>query len=321
MSAPERDEKSGRVDLSVLIVDTNELRVLAPCLKSVFEQTTGISFEVIVIDNASTDGSAEWLEREYPHVRVLRNASNLGFAGSNNRGIKIAQGEYVILLNPDTEVLDGALQKTVEFMGREGSIGIAGCRLLYPTGRTQESVRSFPSVWNLFCEATFLYLLFPRSKTIGRYYMSDFDFSKDQKVDWVSGAYFMIRRQLIEKIGILDERFFMYSEELEYCFRAREAGFSTWYFSGASTVHHWGGPRTTNRRLIFWAHKSQALFIKKHFRGFRRQLMLGFKYLGVALRVPVYFIAAIGTLNGKYLLKSWVCLRSVPKLLCNSPDW
>ncbi len=309
------------MDLSIIIVNTNEGHVLVPCLRSVIQQTRDISYEVIVVDNASTDGSAEILAAEFPSVRVIRNSSNLGFAASNNRGIQIARGNFVLLLNPDTEILDGGLQKTVAFMIEHPKAGIVGCKLFYADGKVQHSVRAFPTPWNIFCEASFLYLVFPKSHLFGQYHMTWFDYSTTEAVDWVSGAYFMIRREVIDRLGGLDERFFLYSEELEYCYRTRQLGYTVVFYPGAAIVHHWGGPRTKNKRLIFWGHHSQVLYIKKHFRGLRRFSMLALKYAEVAIRVPVYAVAGLVTLNGRYILKTNAYFVTFWKLLLNRKDW
>lgn len=293
------------IDLSVIIVCTNEWHVIGPCLKSIYEQTSGLSFEVIVVDNASTDGSVSNIGKNYPSVRLIVNERNLGFAAANNRGIQQASGRYVLLLNPDTEVLNGALQKTVAFMAANENASIVGCRLLYSSGALQPSARSFPTVGNIFFESTFLYLLFPRSRVFGRYYMTWFDYRTNLEVDWLCGAFLMIRRELIEAIGILDERFYIYTEEVDYCFRAREAGFHVWFFAGSEILHHWGGPRVTNKHLVYWIHRSQLLFLRKHLKGLRRVGCVVLKYSGMALRVPVYLVGGVMGLNRRMLWKAY----------------
>ncbi len=302
------------VQLSVIIVNTNEEHVLRPCLRSLYEQVRDIDVEVIVVDNASTDQSVPMLRQNYPQVRILLNERNLGFAAANNVGIRKATGNYVLLLNPDTEILNGAIQKTVRFMEDHPTVGIAGCRLRYPSGRVQPSVRSFPSLSNLFYESTFLYRVFPRSKAIGRYYMSYFDYQSDLEVDWVCGAFFMIRRSVIEQVGILDERFYMYTEEVDYCFRARKAGYHIWFFAGAEIVHHWGGPNVSNKRLVYWGHRSQLLFLRKHFAGIERIGCEALKYFGVLVRIFVYLAGGLVLFNRRLVWKAYSYTYALLKL-------
>lgn len=303
------------VDLTVIIVNTNEKHVLYPCLISIFRETKEIVFEVIVVDNASTDGSLEMIAREFPEVRLLRNVKNLGFAASNNVGIQQASGNFILLLNPDTEVLNSSLQKTLKFFEKKIDVGIVGCKLLYSDGRIQPSVRSYPNFWNLFFESTFLYLAFPKSVIFGRYYMTYFDYISSREVDWLSGAFFMIRRGLVDKIGLLDERFYMYSEEEDFCFRAKRAGFKTMFFADAETLHHWGGPNTQNLRLIVWLHKSQILFFHKHFFGHEKLLLICLKFLGIFLRIFVYLTVGVCSFNKKYLRKAYYYAVTLIELL------
>jgi len=265
---------------------------------------SGIEIEVIVVDNASTDGSRNMIAREFPNIQLINNEKNIGFSASNNRGIRHARGKFVLLLNPDTEVLDGALQKTLDFMNSDPGVGVVGCKLLTESGRVQPSVRSFPSIWNLLCESTLLYLLFPKSKLFGRYYMSYFDYNSVYDVDWLCGAFMMIRREVIDAVGMLDERFFMYSEEVDYCYRVKQAGFRVVFYPGANIIHHWGGPRTSNKRLIYWVHKSQLLYVQKYFSGAERLLLESLKYMGILLRVITYGIAGIFLINKRYLEKA-----------------
>jgi GT2 family glycosyltransferase len=303
------------VDLSIIIVNTNERHVLKPCLRSVFTQTKGIDFEIIVIDNASTDGTLEMLANEFSQVKVIPNNENLGFAVANNRGIKKAVGKYVLLLNPDTEVLNGAIQKTVAFMNEHLRAGIAGCKLIFPNGKLQASIRSFPTAWNLFVEATFLYKLFSRTKLFGKYYFSYFDYAVDIQVDWVSGAYFLIRQEVIDKIGILDEQFYLYTEETDYCYRAKQAGFEVWFTPRGEVIHYWGGMSAINKRVAVWMQRSQLLFYQKHYHGFKKYLFILLKYVNLAIRFVVYFLGGIFLMNKNLITKSHYAGYAIYRLL------
>ncbi|HJW27806.1 MAG TPA: glycosyltransferase family 2 protein, partial [Saprospiraceae bacterium] len=253
------------LDVSIITVGTNEMHWLRPCLQSVFEQTRGIAFEMIVVDNASSDGTGEMLSREFPQVKVLRNDRNLGFAASNNKAILISSGRYILLLNPDTRILNGAIQETVAFMDSHSRAGLVGCKLKYPDGRFQPTAYSFPTVWNMFAEAIFLYKVFPKTKLFGSYHLSYLDYDSDVEVDWLIGAYFLIRREVTQKIGILDEQFFMYTEDTDYCYRIKQAGYEVWFTSKAEVEHYYGGFSGINRRVVVWTHRSQVLFYQKHY--------------------------------------------------------
>jgi hypothetical protein len=290
--------------LSIIIVGTNELHFLRPCLRSVFAETKGIDFEVLVVDNASTDGSREALGAEFPDVKVIVNQEKRGFAAANNPAIRLARGDYLLLLNPDTEVLDGAIQKTIAFMDEHDEVGIAGCKLVYPDGSVQPSVRPFPSVAGTLLEATFLYLVIPSKKVVRRNGIPNFDFSKAQRVDWVIGAYFTIRRRVVEKLGPLDEQFWIYGEEVDYCQRAKDIGFETWYVPDAVVIHHYRG-MIASRRSIVWLHYGLKLYVDKHYRGVEKFLIIYIRYFGSLVRFIGYVMFGCISLNRRLIAKGY----------------
>jgi GT2 family glycosyltransferase len=285
------------VRLSIIIVSTNEWHVLGPCLESVYRETSGFPFEVIVIDNASVDGTSAHVAQEFPQVSVVCSDKNRGFAASNNVGIGRALGAYVLLLNPDTIIHNGAITKTLAFMENMPRAGVCGCILRLKDGSIQQSLRSFPSVWNVFSEASFLYLAFPRTRLFGQYYMSHFAYDAPLRVDWLCGAFFMIRHSVLDTIGGLDEQFFMYTEEVDFCLRARKAGFETWFYSGAAITHLWGGMTAANRRVVVWTHGSQLMFLHKHFLGIHGIIIRSLKCWGLLNRLIVRGVA--GVLTGR----------------------
>jgi GT2 family glycosyltransferase len=301
--------------LSIVIVDTNELHFLRPCLDSVFEQTKGFEYEVFVVNNASTDGSAEALAKEYPTVKVVTHPVKRGFAAANNPAILQATGDYVLLLNPDTVVLDNAIGKTVAFMDAHPSVGVAGCKLLYPDNTPQPSVRGFATVLAAFLDATFLHTFMPKDRIIRRKGIERFDYTKTVEVDWVIGAYFMIRRELLQKIGILDEQFWIYGEEVDYCQRALDAGYTTWYVSEASVVHYWRGMTAFSLRVIVWLHYGVKLYVDKHYHGLEKWSIIYLHYLGAAVRVVAYPILACLTFNGKLFSKAYYYAVALYKIL------
>jgi hypothetical protein len=259
---------------------------------------------VIVVDNASTDGSRKMLEQEFPQVKRINNSENRGFAAANNQGIVKAAGKYVLLLNSDTVILNDALQKTADFMEQHPKAAIVGCKLLNPDRTLQPSCRSFPSVWNIFTESFFLYKLFKRNKLFGQYYMSHFDHNALREVDVVMGAFMLIRREVFEKIGLLDEDYFMYAEETDFCYRAHRAGFKTFFCPEAAIIHIGGGSTIDSRKLFEQLHSTSLLFLKKHFTGIRLWAAVSLKNLGVVIRIITYFLMGILSLNVRTIKKA-----------------
>ncbi len=224
-------------DLSVVIVNWNVRDLLRACLRSL--EGAGCAVEIIVVDNGSSDGSVEMVRAEFPHVHLIPNAENRGFTVANNQGIEVASGRYVLLLNPDTEVVGDALTTMVEFADANPDVGVVGPQLLNPDGSVQSSRRRFPTLATGFFESTWLQPYTPR-RVLTRYYVLDRPDDRMQDVDWVTGAALMARREAIEEVGLLDEGFFMYSEELDWCRRFRAAGWRVVYLPAARIVHHEG---------------------------------------------------------------------------------
>lgn len=225
--------------LSILIVNWNVRDLLRRCLCSIFANLPPFPLEVIVVDNSSTDGSVEMVRTEFPQVRLIANPDNRGFPAANNQGLAIAQGRYVLLLNPDTEVVGDALEAMVAFADAHPDVGVVGPMLLNPDGTVQSSRRRFPTLMTAVFESTWLQPYAPR-RLLTRYYVLDRPDDEIQDVDWVTGAALMARREAIEQVGPLDEGFFMYSEELDWCRRFREAGWRVVYLPTARVVHYGG---------------------------------------------------------------------------------
>jgi GT2 family glycosyltransferase len=255
------------MDLSIVIVNWKVKDLLEKCIQSIFEQTKDISFEVFVVDNNSGDGSVEMVREKFPQVDLTASQENLGFAKGNNPAIKKAHGRYILLLNPDTEILDNALEKMVKFMDSNSGCGIAGCKLLNPDLSLQPSVRTFPTLTSQVFILLKIHHLFPHSKAMYKYLVQNFDYEKTQEVDQVMGAFMMIRREVINKIGMLDEKFWIWFEEVDFCKRAKEAGFKILYTPEAKIIHHFGQSF------------KQAMGVKKQ-KDFNRSLSCYFKKHG-----------------------------------------
>ena len=240
------------VDLSIVIVNWNVRDLLRNCLQSVVVGSTvesgefrGLSFglrtiEVIVVDNGSVDHSVEMLNRQFPWVYVVANEENVGFIRASNQGIEASRGRYVLLLNPDTEVLGNALSSMVDYAESHPRVGALGPQLLYPDGSIQSSRRRFPTLATAFVESTVLQQWLPRNRVLDRYYLIDQPDDVTQEVDWVVGACMLIRREAIDQVGLLDESVFMYSEELDWCRRAKSAGWRVVHLPMAQVTHHEG---------------------------------------------------------------------------------
>jgi N-acetylglucosaminyl-diphospho-decaprenol L-rhamnosyltransferase len=256
------------VDLSIVIVNWNVLNLLRRCLDSILadETTTGGRpypyvrcgqgnhgglplrtggtpcppvLQVIVVDNGSTDGSVAMVRAEFPAVHLIANQDNRGFTAANNQGLSIARGRYVLLLNPDTEVVGDALSTLVAFADEHPDVGMVGPKLLNPDGSVQSSRRRLPTPATAFFESTWLEHCAPR-RLLERYYVQDRPDDVVQDVDWITGAAMLARREAIEEVGPLDEGFFMYSEELDWCRRFGEAGWRVVYLPAAQIIHHVG---------------------------------------------------------------------------------
>jgi len=248
-----------------VIVNWNTREVLSDCLKSIYEQTTGIEYEVIVIDNASSDGSAEMVKAKYPNVNLIENLENKGFAAANNQGIAITKGRYVLLLNSDTRIIDNAIAKVIEFADGRTDGGVIGCRVLNPDKTVQQTCFMFPSLPNMFLSSTYLYKIFPKSKFFGRERMTWWDRKDTRQVDVVTGCFMLIRCEVIEQIGLLDERFFVYGEETDFCFRAKKKGWKILFAPVAEIIHLGGASsRQVTPEMTLQLRGSILLFIKKH---------------------------------------------------------
>lgn len=293
------------ITLSIIIVTYNTREITRECLLSIRATSGSISKEVIVIDNNSDDGTSTMIRSVFPEVILISNSRNVGFAAANNQGLAIARGEYILLLNPDTVLKENALQSTMAFLSNHPEASIVGCRLLNPDGTVQPSCRSFPSVPNLFFEAFFLYRLFPRNTLIGKYYLGWFTYDRVQEVDVVLGAFMMIRRSVFEKIGLFDERFFMYTEETDFCLRAKRAGLKTYFYPGGEVIHLGGKSAEQDPQKMFRdIYRTQLYLFRKHYSSPEYVVMGLLKAAGVALRVVVYAAIGVVTLQFAYIRKS-----------------
>ncbi len=252
-------------DLSVVIVNWNTRDELNDCLKSALAEDS-VSTEIVVVDNASSDGSVEMLHGEFPGVRVIANTGNYGFARASNQGIEATGGRYVLLLNPDCVVHPGAFAELVRFGDVNPDVGIFGIRILNPDGSVFESCRRFPTLAAGIFRNALLARLFPRNPYVREYLMSDWAHDEEREVDWVSGAALVARREMLDAIGALDERFFMYCEDVDIAYRAKRNGWRVMYFPGATVMHLRARSSDQNPvPMIVAFHRSMYAFFRKHY--------------------------------------------------------
>ena len=257
------------VDLSIIIVSWNVESLLKKCLASIYQYTRGITFELFVIDNASTDSTCHAISENFPQVKLIRNSKNLGFSAANNQGLRQAQADYLLLLNPDTELKEDSLSQMLQFMKNHQNCGISGCRLNNTDGTIQNSVRRFPGFIDQICILLKIHHLLPRLPPLRRYFANDFDYRQEQTVDQVMGAFFLINRKLSDQIGLLDENFFVWFEEVDFCRRAKTAGWLVMYTPITAITHHHAQSfkqvmsvakqKMWNKSLRFYFHKHAPL--------------------------------------------------------------
>jgi GT2 family glycosyltransferase len=258
------------VDLSIVILSWNVRDLLRQCLESVASgrplsaNHPLLVTEIIVVDNASSDGSVEMVRAEFAAVRLIANQTNRGYTGGNNDGIAAATGRYVMILNPDTRVLDDALAAMVAYADAHLDVGVVGPQLLNPDGSVQSSRRRFPTLMTGLFESTWLQPLAPRD-VLRRYYVLDRPDDTIQEVDWLFGACFLVRRKVIQQVGTLDEDFFMYSEEMDWCYRMRQAGWKVVYLPEAQVIHYGGksSDQVAAQRHIYFQ-TSKVRYFRKH---------------------------------------------------------
>ncbi len=282
------------MNVSIIIINWNTKQLLHDCLKSVYVQaadndTCGLNYEIIVVDNASTDGSKEMVRNDFPDIVLIENKENRGFAAANNQGIAVAKGRYVLLLNSDTIVLGNCLAEMTAFADVNPQAGVVGCRVLNPDHSLQPTCFMFPSVLNMLLSGTYLYKLFPRNRFFGRERMTWWDRNDVREVDVVTGCFMLVRREAIEKVGLLDERFFMYAEETDWCYRFRKNGWKV-MFAPVGEIIHYGGQSTTKVpvTMIVQLRLSILMFIRKHYSRLSyliARILVAFFF---AVRLPIW---------------------------------
>src|SRR5271170_7602 len=233
--------RTAGVDTSVVIVSWNAKRFLEECLVSLRDCPSTRTIEVIVVDNASFDGSPEMVTAEFPHVKLIQTGANLGFAKANNVGIRISGGRYVSLINSDAKVLGNCLDVLADYLDQHPDVGNVGPKVLNGDMTLQGTCRRFPTLWNNFCEAVGLSKIFKNSNVFTDEHMNDFAHDRELDVDVLVGCFWMVRKEAFGEVGLLDEDFFIYAEDVDWCKRCWEGGWKVSFFPGAEAVHYRGG--------------------------------------------------------------------------------
>jgi N-acetylglucosaminyl-diphospho-decaprenol L-rhamnosyltransferase len=245
--------------ISVIIVSFNTVSLLRKCLSELFAHSQDQPLEVFVVDNNSHDNSAAMVKEEFPQVNLMVNHENLGFAAANNQAWKESTGEYVLLLNPDAFTKPGALQSAVQFMDTHPECGLCGGRLVKPDGTLDPSARKFPTALSKFFTISGLRSRYPQSRFFSGHEFGDFDHKSVLEVDWVPGTFTLYRREMLEKTGLFDERFYIYYEETDLCQSAKKAGWKVYFLPSAEVVHVGGASSKTIKKQIIDEGASQVL--------------------------------------------------------------
>lgn len=296
---PQVDES---IDVSVCIINFNTRDELDSCIASLEMGASSVTLEVIVVDNASIDGSAQMVRTKYPWVKLIENSRNVGFAAGCNQAIRHSRGRYILLLNPDTIVHDGAIEELVKFMDEHSDVAIVGPKLLNTDGTLQHSCRAFPTLLTGMFRNTPLERLFPSLKPVRQYLLLNHSHSEPMEVDWVSGAAMLVRRKAIEVVGMLDEGYFMYCEDVDWCWRMRRAGFKVFYVPSAVITHAIG--RSSDQLFVPMLIQRHRSMLRFYFKNYRRMLPFPFAPL-IALGIGVRLFGALSRVALIRMMLKW----------------
>lgn len=276
------------IDISIVIVNYNVQYFLDQCIQSILTSKHDLKVETLVVDNNSIDGSVAMLKEKYPEVRLIENKDNPGFAIANNQAIHLAQGKYVLLLNPDTLLSEDTLEICFAQMEDDDSIGALGIKMLDGKGNfLPESKRGFPDFWTAFYKMSGLSKLFSKSKKFNQYHLGHLDKDENHEIEVLSGAFMFLRKKALDEVGLLDEQFFMYGEDIDLSYRVLKGGYKNYYLSDSSIIH-FKGESTKKTSISYTKHfyNAMAIFNKKHFAS---QSFLISKFIGIAILFSGFF--------------------------------
>jgi len=256
------------LDVSIIIVNWNTLALLRDCLNSIYEQVGDVSYEIVVVDNASSDGSPEMVSSDFPSVLLVVEDANRGYAAAINSGIRRAKGRYALILNSDILICDLAIEKTVKYADRHPEAAVIGCQVMKSRDEMQTTCFRFPSLLNLSLRVSGLARVFKYNRFFGRENMLWWQRSSEREVDVVSGMFMLVRYEAIEKVGMMDESYFLFYEDTDWCYRFAQAGWKMLFWPGAKIIHIDGGNKSTDQddlRMFVQYRKSLLTFFKKNY--------------------------------------------------------
>jgi GT2 family glycosyltransferase len=268
---------------------------LINCLRSISE-SLNISSEIIVVDNASSDGTSQLIDKnEFAHVKFIALNENIGFPKANNLAIREAKGEFVLLLNPDTLLFPDTLQKCVEHLRKDSGIGALGCKILYPDGLIQfECARNFPALIDIFFQTFYLHVLFPNNRIFARRLIGNWDHNSSRDVPCLMGAFILIPQEVLKRVGLLDEKFFMYYEDVDYCVRIHEHGLRVYYLNTASIIHFSGKSRAQSKeKFDYLASEILYTFFRDHRGRFQAVIFRFIMVIQSVARICISLLAFI----------------------------
>jgi len=301
------------MDISIIIVSYNTKKLLRDCIISIIKNTKNINYEIIVVDNASTDGSVEVIKKlrrtNSINLKIIENETNLGFGGGNNLGIKRAKGKFILLLNSDTIIHDNLVREMVSWMDDMDKVGVASCGLKNSDGSFQGTGGSFPDLLRVFSWMFFIedipgidrlikpfHPMHPNSPV----YKGDAYFKKEHETDWLTAAFLLIRKKVIEEVGYFDENYFAYVEEVDLCYRVKKGGWKV-YYNPSWSITHYGGASSTAEFPILSEFEGVKIFYKKHMPKWQYPVLRVMLKAGALIRIGV-----LGLLKGKPAVKTYV---------------
>ena len=280
------------MDLSIIIVNYNTKQLTLDCIASVYASSTTYSYEIILVDNHSSDATVEAVEQQFPNVKIIRNLTNTGFAKANNQGMQIASGRYILLLNSDTIVQPDTFQTMLRYMDEHPETGASGCKVILPGGSLDKACkRGFPTPSASFYYAFGISKLFPKNPRLNQYQLGHLDPNESYPVDCLVGAFMLVRSEVIQEIGGLDETFFMYGEDIDWCYRIKQAGWGIYYYPHTYIVHYKGGSaKRRPRKIIYEFHRAMWVFHHKHYHKQYNFFTNAAVYTGIGLKLTLSLI-------------------------------
>lgn len=281
------------MEISIIIVSFNVKHFLEQCLCSLQNALVSLEAEIIVVDNFSGDGTAEFIQKKHPTVKLIANNSNEGFGKANNKALLRAAGKYILFLNPDTILSENSIRDSIGFLKSRPEAGALGIRMIDGSGKyLPESKRGFPTPWASFCKMSGLTKLFPRSSVFARYYLGHLSNQTSHEVEALSGAFMLIRKEAIDKAGGFDEQFFMYAEDIDLSYRIIKAGYKNYYFAGATIIHFKGESTLKDSTYINNFYGAMNQFVTKHYKN---RFPVGARILNVAIQIRAGIARVLGS--------------------------